>query len=62
MENPGDQNEAMQGATITSLALNQTEDVLYYINKNNQLLKVSVQLDGTDIEDTTSEFVHCRFH
>ena len=50
------------GEPIMSLALNNTEDMLYYIDKANQLLKVPIQLDNTDIETTMSEYVHCAFH
>ncbi len=44
------------------MVLNSTEDVLYYIDRNNQLLKVSLALDGTDPESTVSEYVHGPFH
>jgi len=36
---------------ITSLALGSTEDVLFFIAENNQLMKVNVSLDGSDIEE-----------
>ena len=36
--------------------------MLYYIDKTNQLLKVPIQLDNTEIETTTSEYVHSSFH
>ena len=42
--------------------MNSTEDVLYYIDRNNQLLKVNLALDGTDVESTRSEYVHGPFH
>lgn len=48
--------------SITQLVLNSTEDVLYYIDRNNQLLKVNIALDGTDVESTRSEYVHGPFH
>ena len=47
---------------IVSVVLNQTEDVLYYVDRSNQLLKYNIQLDGTDIESTRSEYVHSPFH
>ena len=43
---------------IVSCVLNNTEDVFYYIDRSNQLLKYNIQLDGTDIESTKSEYVH----
>ncbi len=47
---------------ITQMVINSTEDILYYIDRNNQLLKVSLALDGTDPESTRSEYVHGPFH
>ena len=49
-------------ASIAQLVLNSTEDILYYIDRNNQLLKVNIALDGTDVESTRSEYVHGPFH
>ena len=42
--------------------LNSTDDLLYYIDRKNQLLKVALALDGTDVESTRSEYVHGPFH
>ena len=39
---------------IVSLALNSTEDTLFYVDRSNQLLKYNIQLDGTDIDNTKS--------
>lgn len=47
---------------IVSLVLNATEDMLFYIDRSNQLLKYAIQLDGTDIESTKSDYVHSPFH
>lgn len=47
---------------ITSMALNQTEDMLYFITKTGQLMKVNVALDGTDPEETNFSYVHEQFH
>lgn len=44
------------------MVLNATDDMLYYIDRKNQLLKVGLALDGTDVESTTSEYVHGPFH
>lgn len=44
------------------MVLNATDDMLYYIDRKNQLLKLGIALDGTDIESTTSEYVHGPFH
>lgn len=38
------------------------DDCLFYIDKNNQLLKVALALDGTDVDSTKSEYVHGPFH
>ena len=47
---------------ITNVVLNTTEDMLYYVDRNNQLLKLNIALDGTDVESTKSEYVHGPFH
>lgn len=47
---------------IVSIVLNHSEDMLFYIDRSNQLLKYAIQLDGTDIESTKSEYVHSPFH
>lgn len=49
-------------ASITQMVLNVTEDVVYYIDRNNQLMKLTLALDGTDVESTQSEYVHSPFH
>jgi hypothetical protein len=43
---------------ITSMSLNSSEDMLYFITKTQQLMKVNVSLDGTDPEETTFSYVH----
>lgn len=48
--------------SITQMVINPIEDTLYYIDRNNQLLKVSLALDGTDPESTMSAYVHGPFH
>ena len=48
--------------TIAQIVINSTEDVLYYIDRANQLLKLNLALDGTDVESTKSEYVHGPFH
>lgn len=53
----------MELDTCLSMALSpNNEDVLYFINKRNQLMKVNIALDGTDTEKTKFEYVHCEFH
>ena len=47
---------------ITQMVMNSTEDVLYYTDRNNQLLKLNLALDGTDVDSTKSEYVHGPFH
>jgi hypothetical protein len=44
------------------MVINMTEDILYFIDDCNQLLKVNLALDGTDVESTKSEYVHGPFH
>lgn len=34
--------------TITSIAITNSEDVVYFTLENNQLMKMSIALDGTD--------------
>ena len=50
-ENPG----------IMSMAVTSTEDMIYLITNNNQLLKLSISLDGTD-DECTQENVIYDFH
>ena len=38
------------------------DDCLFYVDEHNQLLKVALALDGTDVESTNSEYVHGPFH
>lgn len=48
---------------ITSMALSLNEDVLYYVTRHNQLLKVPVSLDGAGKEGMPqAEAVHADFH
>ena len=44
------------------MVLNGTDDLLFYIDRKHQLLKVPLALDGTDVESTLSEYVHGPFH
>jgi len=57
-----DINTLLPEDNVMSLALAPTEDLLYFINSKNQLMKVNVALDGTDGEQTKFEFVHSQFH
>jgi hypothetical protein len=44
-----DQNQiGMAIAPITSIALTQTEDLIFLVTENNQMMKVNIALDGTD--------------
>ena len=36
--------------------------MIYFIDRSNQLLKYPIQLDGTDIETTKTEYVVSPFH
>jgi len=46
---------------ITSMCLSFQEDVIYFISKNNQLMKVDVPLyDGNMVNKF--EYLHCPFH
>lgn len=44
-----------------SMILSSTEDTLFLITQNNQLLKVNIALDGTD-EEPKFDYVICNFH
>jgi WD40 repeat protein len=46
---------------ITSMSLSSTEDTLFLITENNQLLKSNIALDGTE-EEQKSDYVICSFH
>ena len=50
------------GSNIVSMVLSPSEDMLFYIDAQNQLLKVPIQLDNTEIETTQSSYVHSAFH
>jgi hypothetical protein len=44
---------------VTSLQVSaNTEDVLYFLTRNNQLMKVNVALDGSEPEEVNFEYVH----
>jgi len=46
---------------ITSMCLSFQEDVIYFISKSNQLMKVDVPLyDGNMVNKF--EYLHCPFH
>lgn len=47
---------------ISQAVLNSTEDVLYFVDRSNQLLKIPIALDGTDIDEKKTEYVHGPFH
>jgi WD40 repeat protein len=43
------------GNTITSIVVTNSEDTVYFTLENNQLMKLSIALDGTD---ETEKFEH----
>jgi hypothetical protein len=43
------------------MSLSSTEDTLFFITENNQLLKVNIALDGTE-EEPKFDYVICSFH
>lgn len=43
------------------MCLTSTEDILYLITENKQLLKVNIALDGTD-DIPKFDYVICNFH
>lgn len=60
-ENP--KQISIKEAKITQMVMNSPiDDCLFYVDENNQLLKVALALDGTDVESTNSEYVHGPFH
>ena len=46
---------------MASLTLSSTEDTLFIVTGNHQLVKTSISLDGTD-EEPKTEYVICSFH
>ncbi len=46
---------------VSSMVLTTTEDQIYFITENNQLLKVNFSLDGLE-EKSKFEYVICNFH
>lgn len=46
---------------VTSMALTSTEDQLFFITENNQLLRLGLALDGTD-DKSKFDYVICNFH
>lgn len=46
---------------ITSMALTSTEDSMFFITENNQLLKVNLALDDSD-QHPKFDYVICNFH
>jgi len=49
-------------SNITSMAISNAEDCLFFLTLTNQLMKVNIALDGTDPEETNFEYVHEQFH
>ena len=47
---------------ITQMCITPEEDVLYYIDRNNQLLKTYMTFDGSDEAHWPSEYVQGVFH
>lgn len=43
------------------MVLTSTEDQLFFITENNQLLRVNISLDGTD-DMPKFDYVICNFH
>jgi hypothetical protein len=43
------------------MVLTSTEDQVYFVTENNQLLKVNFALDGLE-EKSKFEYVICNFH
>ncbi len=43
------------------MTLTSTEDMIYFITENRQLLKVNIALDGTD-DVPRFDYVICNFH
>ena len=48
--------------SITSLALNYDENTLFYLDRKNQLMRISVNLSGPLLEHTISRYVNCPYH
>lgn len=63
IESQVDQNSPMGSVpnTITSAVITSTEDNMFFITDNNQLMRVNVPLDGTD-EESKFEHVIFSFH
>lgn len=56
-------HESFMLTNINSLALSASEDSLFMISENQQLVKMTIQLDGTDMEEEpVVEYIHERFH
>jgi hypothetical protein len=47
---------------LSSMALTSTEDTLYLITENNQLLRASISLDLAAEDTSRFEYVICNFH
>ena len=48
--------------SIAQMCISAEEDVLYYVDRNNQLLKTELILDDPEAEPGRSEYVQGPFH
>ena len=56
-----DNSYQLQNFPVTSMVLTSTEDHLFFVTDNNQLMKVNMSLDGLD-EKIKFDYVICNFH
>ncbi len=47
---------------ITSLALDYNENMLFYIDNKNQLLRVNINLNGLIPDYSPSKYLNCPYH
>ena len=52
----------IEADNVTSLALDYNENMLFYIDQSNQMMKVSVNLSGPIPEHSHPKYVNCPYH
>lgn len=52
----------IEADNVTSLALNYDENVLFYIDRSNQMMKVNVNLSGPILENSNPKYVTSPYH
>ena len=53
---------AIEPTNVTMMQMSANEEIIYYIDKNNQFLKVNLSIEGTQKQQRISEYLIAPFH